>query len=294
MTGSLSKSTRASYKRSWIHFKQFCILYRRLSCPAATATLLLYIAFCVDQGHAYASILSRISAIAYVHKFKNVIDNSHNFLVRKTLAGVRNLIHKPDSKGAISFDLLQNICEVLPRLSLGYYRLLLFRAMFLLAFHAFLRVGEFTVTTSNAKNVLHIDQIHFKTKCKSIVGVLINFKWYKHSKGKPFALFILPTNSKFCVVKILWQYVKARPVHCGPLFIFQDGKPVSSTYFNTILKSCVMLAQGFNTNFSAHSLRIGAATYCLSKGYTKDQISKMGRWNSQAVEKYFRVQSFTV
>ena len=66
------------------------------------------------------------------------------------------------------------------------------------------------------------------------------------------------------------------------------------SYFNSILKTSVMLVKGTSIGYSSHCLRIGSATNCLMLGYSKDQISKMGRWKSDAVSKYLRVESFTV
>ena len=214
--------------------------------------------------------------------------------MRKALNGARNLITNGTSKSAISLPLLEKICAALSQLSLNHYNILLFKSMFLLAFYSFLRVGEFTESQGCSKNTIKIDQVKFKTKGKNVIGLFVLFKNFKHSKGKSFSLYIRAINSNFCPVLTLKQYINVRPVTNGPLFLFQDVKPVSASYFNTILKSCIMLAQGSNDNFSAHSLRIGAASHCLSKGYTKDQIMKMGRWHSEAVVKYFKVQSFTV
>ena len=80
----------------------------------------------------------------------------------------------------------------------------------------------------------------------------------------------------------------------GLLFIFQDGTSVSSNYFNTVLKAAISLVHGSAQGYSSHSFRIGAATHCSMKGYSKDIISTMGRWHSNAVNKYIRVPSFKV
>ena len=63
----------------------------------------------------------------------------------------------------------------------------------------------------------------------------------------------------------------------GPLFIFPNGRNVSSQYFNAVFKSTILLTRGSCQDYSANSFRIGAATYCLRKGYSRDAILKMGR-----------------
>jgi hypothetical protein len=49
-----------------------------------------------------------------------------------------------------------------------------------------------------------------------------------------------------------------------------------------------------HSHYRGHSLRIGAATHFASLGYSEAYIKKLGRWNSNAIERYIRVSSFTL
>jgi hypothetical protein len=62
--------------------------------------------------------------------------------------------------------------------------------------------------------------------------------------------------------------------------------------FSSLLASSLAWANLANANIRPHSFRIGAATFAAAQGYTSCQIKKMGRWNSNAFEKYIRINAF--
>lgn len=67
---SLSESTKASYKRSWMLFQQFCLqgnVSNKL--PISEITLCNFIAYLFEQNYSPSSITSMVSAISYVHNF---------------------------------------------------------------------------------------------------------------------------------------------------------------------------------------------------------------------------------
>ena len=99
--------------------------------------------------------------------------------------------------------------------------------------------------------------------------------------------------TEFILERILSVYLGHRGYQSGPLFIY-NNKPVTQRFFSSLLQQ-VLSAAGFeSTNIKSHSFRIGAATLCFSKGYTSDQIQRMGRWKSDAFRKYIRIPSFVV
>ena len=87
-------------------------------------------------------MLTRISAVAFIHHFRNLVDNTQSFLVRKALRGYKNSFHRSDSRKPITQQLLLTLCHNVSYVVINAYQLLMFKAMFLLAFHAFLRISE--------------------------------------------------------------------------------------------------------------------------------------------------------
>ena len=99
------------------------------------------------------------------------------------------------------------------------------------------------------------------------------------------------SKRSFNIVQILASYLNLRGFKPGPLFIY-NGKPVSRRFFNSILHSSLESANIRSDNIKSHSFRIGAVTMCIQKGYSYEQIQLMGRWKSEAVKRYARIQSF--
>ena len=73
----------------------------------------------------------------------------------------------------------------------------------------------------------------------------------------------------------------------GPLFLYQDGTPLSRSKLSAFLKSTLQSA-GVPGNFTGHSFRIGAATTAASRGIPDHLIKTMGRWSSEAHLLYVR------
>lgn len=187
------------------------------------------------------------------------------------------------------------MCNSLPSLYSDVYYVTLYKAMFLLAFYAFLRVGEYTVA-SCSDHVLSVDQVQIVAETPgSVQHLLVKFKSFKHSQGRPFNLEIFPvTPSSTCPVHAMKHYLRFRPSHPGPLFIFPDKTPVSSRHFGSILQQVLVQVNGSSLGFSPHSFRIGSVTHAFyAKNLSKEVICRMARWSSStAIDSYIRVQSF--
>ena len=77
----------------------------------------------------------------------------------------------------------------------------MYRAVYLLSYHACLRAGE-VVHSNKTTHTIQIDQIEAKKQ-----GYNVTLKIYKHSNGKPTILKLPPTTDKHCPVKSLREYV---------------------------------------------------------------------------------------
>ena len=99
--------------------------------------------------------------------------------------------------------------------------------MYLLAFHAFLRIGEIAaVTPARASAVLQFFQMALTSSACSVV-----FHTYKHYSGPPVTLFVpAHADAALCPVKAMRLYVAVRGNSAGPLFMFPGGAPVSKSF----------------------------------------------------------------
>ena len=104
--------------------------------------VLLFIAHLYASGSAPASIVSTVSAMAYFHNINGFHDPSNCFMVSKLLAGARNLGTVPDVRLPVTLPVLSRLVQALPTVFASRYKCLMLRAMMVLAFKAYLRIGE--------------------------------------------------------------------------------------------------------------------------------------------------------
>ena len=170
----------------------------------------------------------------------------------------------------------------------GKHHRALYKAMFCLAFHAFLRIGEMTVQSANAANpnLLQWKQLEIKDTSLTVTVTFIHFK---HSKGKPLTLTIKGTTSlRGCPLQIMKTYLSMRGATAGPLFLYCPSMPVTCAKFNEQLRGALQFCHFCPKQFKSHSFRIGAATTAAAQGMSDSQIRSLGRWSSDAFMKYIR------
>lgn len=253
-----------------------------LNNPIHETQLVRYIAKLYLDGLAYSSILSRISAINFIHRAHGWTPPSVSFLVSKALAGVRNLRGSSISTRApVTPDILARLIHALDGFHLSPRERALYRAMFLLAFYAFLRVGEMcalkhTLPFANAR------------LCQRFVA--LTFTSYKFSTPRAPSIFIPTRPPPLCPVRALHEFFSLRGSAPGPLFSDDNGLPLSSRLFGAILRDACMQADLSDCRITPHSFRIGAATAAAAIGIPKETIQRMGRWTSRAFIRYIKYQ----
>ena len=262
--------------------------------PITLEQATLFISYCMQRNLAFSTVSTYISTLNYVQKMANFEDISQNFVIKKMLQGYRKMKAQADTRLPITPSILKQLVQSLEHLGLSKFMKILLKAMYLLAFHAFLRVGEMTYT-SNCKNNLQFDAIQFCFESRNTsrpVAVELNMKQFKHHIGKSCRKFSIPHNPHnnfLCPVHALWEFCKLRGNNEGPLFCFMDGVPVSRQFFTKHLQWSLNWT-GYNVkDYKSHSFRIGAATTAAAMGISDEQIQMMGRWNSLAFKKYVRL-----
>ena len=233
LNGALSEGTKKAYRRAVTSYADFSKANFPTSpiFPAPTGVLAAFIAQLNTEHYALTTLLTYMSALSYVHKQAGMPDPAQHFIIKKLLAGTHKLSDKPDTRLPISSAVLYKIVDsTLFIVSSAYLRHML-QSMFLLAFHAFLRIGEITV--------------HSRNKCDSVVqlgdvsisdtGILLVMSQFKHNtSGRPVTLSILPTKDRYCPVHSLSQFLKVRGPAKGPLFAFVNTSPVCRNFFFNI------------------------------------------------------------
>lgn len=284
---ALAPSTQAAYKRTWEMLTNFCTqLGVDCSLPTRVATLALFITDLDQKGYAPATISSHVSAIGYVHKLNGWSDPTPSFLVQKLLGACHKKNRQTDVRLPIEKPILGKLIHATNYTIERKDHRSLFKAMFSLAFHAFLRVGEMTASAGHvSKNTIHLEQLAVQPS-----NMKLTFKSYKHSKGQPFTLTIQAAPlAPDCPVRIMQEYLAGRGSSSGPLFQFRPNCPVTRANFNTQLRHALQFCQLPTDRYKSHSFRIGAATEASRQGLSDSQIRQLGRWQSDAFTSYIRV-----
>ena len=122
--------------------------------------MLLFIAHLNANGSAPASIVSTVSAVAYFHKINGSHDPSNCFMVSKLLAGARNLGTVPDVRLPVTLPVLSRLMHALPTVFASRYKCLMLRAKMVLAFKAYLPIGEMVPRSRGTiRGCLHMDDV---------------------------------------------------------------------------------------------------------------------------------------
>ena len=172
----------------------------------------------------------------------------------------------------------------------------MFWAACTLAYFGFLRSAEFTVPNlASFSPPLPMGVVDISVDSDSHPDCLR--VRIKASKTDPFrkGCFIHIGKGSFplCALQVVMAYL----VVCGnsgrPLFLFQDGRPLSRALLTGWLRQ-ILARAGVPGNFSSRSFRIGAAKVAARRGIPDHLIQALGRWSSDACKSYIRTPSETL
>ena len=286
---SVAHSSRQLYQRSWVLFNECYNIVNQsnqahLNLPLQTNHIAVFVAYLHDQGYAPASIVSYVSAIAYVHKLIGFRDPTSANIVQKLIAGATKVYAPKPSRLPITIVILHRIILGIEEIIPNHYHKILLKAMFTTSFFGLMRIGE--VTMSKHKTIpLLLSQLQL-----TIDQAVITITQFKHNKGnKPVPIPLQRMEEhEICPVYNLSQYLLLRGREPGPLFAFPGPTPVPRAFFSKQLALLITLAGYDVKRYQAHSFRIGGASYYAEKGYTDAQLRLLGRWGSNAFIRYIR------
>ena len=257
--------------------------------PVSRTNLAGFITHLFSAKYASSTILSTVSAISYSHKIVGLADPADNFYIKKLLVGVQKSSGKVDSRKPIDLHMLAQLVHASKAVIPEKFTQLCIAAMFMLAFHGFLRIGEITVRpgVSSDHVVQRSDLVIVSNRNRSSLQLTIRHA--KHQAvGRPIVLEI-HAQANNCPVSHVGQYLNTRGPSPGPLFILPNRSPISRAYFASQLTACLSHAGYDWSQYKCHSFRIGAATTAATRGFTDTQIQSMGRWRSAAFRRYIRI-----
>jgi len=292
IAASLAPSTRDSYLKTWTRFQNFASQTLKTSHPPYTSDhIASYVAFLHTQKYAPATICSHLSAISYFHTLANFSDPCDNVIIRRMTLGCKKISKHNDSRLPFLSSHIHKLIIANEQLHANSpYLQALYKAIILLAFFGFFRMGEILPQkSSSSSHVLQIDNISLQPK--HIHVQLLHYKTQK--TDKPLNIHI-PAQKPHCPLHALSNYINFRGRCPGPLFISSVNDPITLSMFRNVLRNLVIMCDLTPSRFTMHSFRIGACTQAVMAGVPQDKIMLMGRWRSNAYKRYIRVPDISL
>jgi len=294
LNASLAAGTWTTYRRGvekFIYFRNEVELKQEW--PASEEHILLFISYLSINNFAPSTINTHIASLAFVHNVNKWPNPTEGFLVKKLKEGCRRTNARSDGRLPITPQMLRKLIHILPLICKSGFEVQLFRAAFLLAFFAFLRVGELASTSSNQdlNRLISIDDINI---LNSSLSLTIRYS-KTDQRGLSSKIHIVGSSQPdLCPVGALLSYLQSRPPCRGPLFIHFSGEVLTSYQFSHVLKEGIKHLGLSPQSFSSHSFRIGAATSAAINGLPEETIKRLGRWRSSCYINYIRPGVFTL
>ena len=146
LSASISDATKRTYRNAVSIYTSFyehenansiCCL------PISEQDMAKFILYLVNKGYKAASSQTNVSALGYCHNILGLPNPTNKFLIRKLLMGAKRLAPSQDKRLPVTLHMLHNFVNVIKRLYPAVYERRMYTAMFLLAFHTFLKIGEY-------------------------------------------------------------------------------------------------------------------------------------------------------
>ena len=255
--------------------------------------MILYGTHLVEEGTQSSTIKSYFSAIKHILKCDGYEWDDSKAMLNTVTCSCRVINDRVHIRLPISKKLLDLMLYELQKiLDKQLYLLLMYKALFMLAYYGLMRVGELTTGDHpiKAKDV-HIG----KTKDKILLWLHTSKTHGKESKAQEIKIEALQSSKHtvvvFCPFKIVTSYFMVRGGYDlvqEPFFVFQDKTPVAPNHARAILRHMLTALNLDPDLYGMHSTRSGRALDMYKMGYTVTEIKKAGCWKSSAVYRYLK------
>ena len=247
----------------------------------------------MSESVTWDTVRSYLSALRFYQIAAGLPDPSMSSFPRLNyiLKGVhkKSPEHKRAKRLPITPDLLRRIHSVWSQTPLTYDKVMLWAA-YCLGFFGFLRAGEFTSTLPPPPggSILSVADITIDSRDNPQVLTVLLRTSKTDTFGMGTRLYLGRTGKSLCPVAAMLGYLAIHPSNPGPLFIWENGTPLSRAQLVKHLQEVLTQAGIDTTHFSGHSFRIGAASTVARMGFSDSFIQTLGRWKSSAFMSYIR------
>jgi hypothetical protein len=158
--------------------------------------IVLFIVYLFEEGKSPNTISTYLAALSYYLKFKGKPDITNNFIIKKLVNGDKCLAAGPDIRLPLTVTVLGHLLQALAHVTKAYYQRIMFEAMFLLAFYAFLRIWEITSCSKTYKNLLMFQDVTLHKYQSGQTTANLKMSHFKHSTSKHPVLLEIKSQAK--------------------------------------------------------------------------------------------------
>ena len=159
------------------------------------------------------------------------------------------------------------------------------------AFFGFMRCSEFTSPSHSAYDpTVHLpfsDVAVDSRTCPTFIRLTIKQSKTDYFRQGSF-IYLGKTNCEVCPVEAVLLYLSVRGATPGPLFLFNDHKPLTRAEFSSVVSCLLEELELTISHYNAHSFRIDTATSAKFAGIFNVYVKKLSRWQSDAFQIYIK------
>ena len=299
-SSGLAVSTQKVYSSAINQYVKFCNQFLLPLTPASEQLLCRFVTYLAIKHISASSLKVYLSAVHQLHLQHGCSPPAVGDMPRlqQVLRGIRisqakvpNTRCPQRTRLPITPTLFRNIWQSWRGSPMDHDKVLLWAAI-TMCFFGFMRSGELCIHDT-ARGFDETRDLTFKDvavddyRDPSFIRIHL-----KTSKTDPFhqgsVIVLGRTKDELCPVAALLQWLVRRGNAPGPQFVFASGAPLARPQLVTTLRTFIQQMGGNPSGFSGHSFRSGAATTAAQLNIPDSQIKLMGRWKSNAFQRYLK------
>ena len=286
-------STDQNYLGIWRKFNGFLLQLDRRP-DTWEDRICLYAAYLVNNGVQSSTLKSYYSAIKSILRDDGYIVNDEKILLSTLAKACRLVNDKVVTRLPIRGKLLEILLFEIQRMYQDQpYLEIMYKSIFLLAYYGLFRIGELTTGSHPVKAA----NVHIAQNKEKILFILYTSKTHGRESRAQRVKIVGNNEQKnienfFCPFRISREYLALRGNYIcetDPFFIFRDQSPVTPYQVRRVLRKALEAVNLVPSNYSFHSIRIGASTDLICRrNMSIEHLKIAGRWKSNAVYRYIR------
>lgn len=281
------------YSSGWRKYLEFCTAFSIHPLPVTEYSQASFAAY-LASTLSWKTIRSYLAAIRFYQINSGLPDPSLSPTPKLAyvLKGIRKQspCHVRSPRTPLTPQHLRSIYSIWTKATPSFDRQMLWAA-FCVGFFGFMRSGEFTSVSGQNETCLQVSDVSIDSRDNPQVLTILLRKSKTDQFGQGSQIHLGRTGDVLCPVSATLAYLAVRPNNPGPLFVFENGSPLSRCQLVNNLRTALREAGVDATHFAGHSFRIGAATSAARAGINDSTIKTLGRWKSEAFHSYIRQRS---